>query len=77
LQAVETIDPPLAYPPELDQAESPTSGMLVRWANDWADDPSTDVRYMLRWETLESNRDMPRSNVPPATRLRLYGFPRQ
>ena len=29
---------------------------------------------MLRWETLDSNRDMPRSPIPPPTRLRLYGF---
>ena len=30
--------------------------------------------YMLRWETLDSNRDMPRTPIPPATHLRLYGF---
>jgi hypothetical protein len=29
---------------------------------------------MLRWETLDSNRDMPRSPILPPTRLRLYGF---
>ena len=48
--------------------------MGVRWAEDSGAGPDANVLYMLRWETLESNRDMPRSPIPPATRLRLYGF---
>lgn len=75
LEAVRTIEPPLPYPPELDRPESNTAGMKVRWAKDWSHTTS-DYTYMLRWETLDSNRDMPRSPVPPATTLRLYGFPR-
>lgn len=76
LEAIETIPPPLPYPAELAEPESPTPGMQVRWAMDWNDSSPDGLRYMLRWETLESNRDMPRDTVPPATKLRLYGFPK-
>jgi hypothetical protein len=34
------------------------------------------VSYFLRWETLESNRDMPRDTIPPGTPLKLYAFRR-
>ncbi len=76
LEAIEVIDPPLPYPTSLDEPESPTPGMIVRWAEDWNDDPASPVRYLLRWETLESNRDMERVDVPPPTQLRLHAFPR-
>jgi hypothetical protein len=74
LAAVATIDPPLPYPQELDTPESPTPGMVVRWASDAGSSPDATLTYMLRWETLESNRDMPRTDVPPPTKLRLYAF---
>lgn len=81
LRAVRTIDPPLPYPKELDQVESSTEGMRVRWAHEWARSSADSVpnayTYLLRWETLDSNRDMPRSPVPEPTTLRLYGFPRE
>jgi hypothetical protein len=32
-------------------------------------------RWVLRWETLPRNRDLPRSEIPAATELRLYEFP--
>lgn len=76
LRAVEEIAPPLPHPPELDEPESSTAGMIVRWQRDWADSGDGDVGYYLRWETLPSNRDMPRNPVPPPTELRLYGFRR-
>ena len=48
--------------------------MGVRWAEDSGAGPDANVLYMLRWETLDSNRDMPRSPIPPhapaALRLR-------
>jgi len=74
LAAVETIEPPLPYPRELDTPESPTRGMVVRWRADSANDGDDAVDYYLRWETLESNRDMPRDVIPPPTALALYGF---
>ena len=74
LRATATIERPLPYPRALDTPQSTTAGMVVRWAADTGAGPSANVHYMLRWETLESNRDMPRDPIPPPTRLRLYGF---
>jgi len=73
LRATRTIAPPLPYPPELDEVESPVPGMRVRWAHDWANEQG-GARYLLRWETLDSNRDQARPEVPAPTPLRLYGF---
>lgn len=74
LAAIESIDPPLPYPEALDVPESTTAGMVTRWQADGGAGADASVVYMLRWETLESNRDMPRDTIPPPTRLRLYGF---
>jgi hypothetical protein len=32
-------------------------------------------RWVLRWETLPRNRDLPRESVPPPSELRLYELP--
>jgi hypothetical protein len=32
-------------------------------------------RWVLRWETLPRNRDLPRDEVPPPTELRVYELP--
>ena len=72
LHTTATIPPPLPYPEALDTPESPTPGMIVRWAQDSGAGPDPSVLYMLRWETLASNQDMPRPTIPPPTRLRLY-----
>ena len=74
LAAEEQIPRPTPYPPELGMVESTTAGMQVRWQADAGEGPDPDVLYMLRWETLPSNNDQPRSTIPPATPLRLYGF---
>lgn len=76
LRATATIQQPLPYPRNLDTPQSTTAGMVVRWAKDGGAgaQPPAGVHHMLRWETLESNRDMPRSPIPPPTRLRLYTF---
>jgi hypothetical protein len=76
LAAVETIPQPVPYPPELAEVESQTPEMEVRWQEDVGAGPDPSILYMLRWETLPSNRDMPRSTIPPPTTLRLYGFRR-
>ena len=76
LAATATIDPPLPYPRELDQPESTTDGMIVRWQGDTGSGPDPALSYFLRWETLESNRDMPRDVIPAPTKLKLYGFRR-
>jgi putative BNR repeat neuraminidase len=74
LAATAMLGRSLPYPASLETVESTTAGMHVRWADDSGAGPDPTVIYMLRWETLDSNRDMPRSPIPPATRLRLYGF---
>jgi hypothetical protein len=74
LHATATIPPPRPYPTALDTPESTTPGMVVRWQQDTGAGPDPGLAYMLRWETLDSNRDMPRATIPPPTRLRLYGI---
>jgi hypothetical protein len=32
-------------------------------------------RWVLRWETLPRNRDLPRKEIPPPSELRLFEFP--
>ena len=71
-----TIGRTLPYPASLEQLQSATPGMGVRWATDSGAGADPTVRYMLRWETLPENQDQPRAVVPPPTRLRLYGFRR-
>ena len=51
----------------LETVQSTTAGMHVRWQDDSGAGPDPTVLYMLRWETLDSNRDMPRTPIPPAT----------
>jgi hypothetical protein len=74
LTAVAEIEPRFPYPLELDVPESSTPEMVTRWQADDGRSPDPGVVYLLRWETLPSNRDEPRENVPPPTPLRLYGF---
>jgi hypothetical protein len=74
LAAEATIPQPVPYPAELADVESPTAMMEVRWRKDAGVGPDADILYMLRWETLPSNRDMPRTPIPPPTKLRLFGF---
>jgi hypothetical protein len=75
LAATATLGRSLPYPVSLETVESTTAGMGVRWQDDSGAGPDATVLYMLRWETLDSNRDMARSPpYPPPSRLRLYGF---
>ncbi|MBN1816526.1 MAG: BNR repeat-containing protein, partial [Sedimentisphaerales bacterium] len=60
-------------PHHLGQVESDFPGMQVQWAQDSGDNGQSGVRYMLRWETLDRNRDRPRSGpLPTPSALRLY-----
>ncbi len=48
-------------------------GLQVKWVHDSGQGISPDRQYMLRWETLEANRDHPREGpLPPPSMLRLY-----
>ena len=74
LRPTAVLDAPRPYPAPLDRPESATPGMRVQWGRDSGESPDPGLVYMLRWETLESNRDQPRSAVPPPSRLRLYAL---
>jgi len=65
-------------PKGFSRVESPWPGMEVRTATDLGAGEDPKVRYLLRWETLPSNRDRARPGpFPPPTMLRLYQVPRQ
>jgi hypothetical protein len=74
LAAEARISQPVPYPPELSDPQSATPEMQVRWQKDAGKSPDPSLVYLLRWETLPSNRDMPRPTIPPPTPLRLYAF---
>ena len=60
-------------PKNFARVESTWPGMEVRTAADLGSGDDPKVRYLLRWETLPSNRDRPRPEpLPPPTMLRLY-----
>lgn len=62
-----------ALPAEILELESARPGMGVRTAEDLGQSDEPGVRYLLRWETLPSNRDRPRPGDPlPPSMLKLY-----
>ncbi len=74
LKPVGKAQPPSSgLPGGFSRVESPWPGMGVRTAADLGASDDPKVRYLLRWETLPSNRDRPRSGpLPPPTMLRLH-----
>lgn len=73
LKPVGTVVLPPAYPRDLRRPESEFPAIQVRWANDAGACPEPGRRFVLRWETLGSNRDRPRSGPLPApSMLRVY-----
>ncbi len=77
LAAQATIEPPLAYPRELGLPRAAAAGRVVRWQSDSSPRAvDSGTQYALRWETLESNRDLPRTVIPAATPLELFAFVR-
>jgi hypothetical protein len=65
--------PPLApaLPEALRRVRSDYPGMEVQSISARAE----GRRWVLRWETLGRNRDLPRESAPPPTELRLYELP--
>jgi hypothetical protein len=62
-------------PPELGKIEGTFEGLKVKTAGDAGVSDKPGIRYILRWETLESNRDRPREGTLPApSMLRLYAI---
>lgn len=62
-----------ATPSGLGRIEGNFPGLQVRTKGDDGDSPEATTRYMLRWETLEANRDKPRPEPwPSPSMLRIY-----
>ncbi len=74
LRAVGLVEAPPLRPAAVERPESDFPGIGTRWCGDSGHAESPGVQYMLRWETLGSNRDRPRETAPPPTMLRLYRF---
>ena len=48
-------------------------GLGIRTSQDDGKNDDTNTRYVLKWETLDSNRDRPREKPwPPPSNLYLY-----
>lgn len=59
------------------KTEGKFPGLQVKTATDSGVSDQPGIRYMLRWETLEANRDRPRSGpLPEPSMLRLYAVKR-
>ena len=73
LQPVDrTVNVPAELPRELGRPTIDFPGTEVKTAADVGQAPDADTKYLLRWETLEANRDRPRQPpLPPPSTLRL------
>ncbi|MFU8779814.1 MAG: BNR repeat-containing protein [Kiritimatiellia bacterium] len=66
------------YPAALSTVISTFPGMQVNWQSDSGSTPDENSRYVLRWETLGTNRDRPREGpLPESQALVLYKISRQ
>jgi hypothetical protein len=66
---------PQLYPAALTQVTSDFPGMRVNWSEDKGRAAGHAGRYVLRWETLGTNRDRPREGpLPENSELVLYRF---
>jgi hypothetical protein len=62
-----------SYPTSIDSVESSFPEMSVRKSFDSGKVPEEKMFYLLRWETLPSNRDvMRKGKLPPPSMLKLY-----
>src|SRR5690606_4845932 len=69
LATLRTIPPPAPIlPAALQTTRAATPGMEVQTIQT----RHAGRRWVLRWETLPRNRDLPRKETPPPTELRLY-----
>ena len=73
LKLLGTAKPPVHRPLELYKLEDKFPGMRVNWREDLGSSGKQGVRYVLRWETLPTNHDRPRTGPLPApSMLRVY-----
>jgi hypothetical protein len=60
-------------PPSLLKVEGTFPGLEVHFGEDFGQYNVTDTRFVIRWETLDENRDQPRPPpYPPPSMLRVY-----
>jgi len=72
LRPIGSVEVRPSWPAELETVRSQTPGMKVRWSHDAGKPAERNSTYILRWETLDCNRDKPRDVIPPPTMLTLY-----
>ena len=73
LQVIGTYPPPdNEIPDELERVTSDYPGMTVNLRGARGKGTRPNEQYVLRWETLDRNRDRPREKIPPPSELRLY-----
>jgi hypothetical protein len=66
-------EPDPTWPAEMRRVRSTFEGMGVRQSADDGASPNPGERYVLRWETLDRNRDRPRTGpLPDPSLLELY-----
>lgn len=61
-------------PSELTESRSNIEGMKVHWTGDSGSSGQNQVRYELRWESLEPNRDRKPDTIPKPSTLEVYKF---
>ena len=67
-----SVQPP-RFPKGLTKTVSGFPGMRTNWSEDIGEAPDPSGLYVLRWETLGSNRDRPRKGqLPENSDLVLY-----
>lgn len=73
LKPIGRISTEAILPASVQKVQSDMPGMAVQTARDLAKRPAFQTQYVLRWETLDANRDRPREGTPPPpTLLQLY-----
>ena len=67
--------PRFPIPAEFYRIEGNFTGLNFRVTEDSGRSDQSDIRYVLRWETLDSNRDLPRPKPwPEPSTLRVYAL---
>ncbi len=73
LQVIGTYPlPDNEIPDELERVTSDYPGMTVNLRGARGNGTRPGEQYVLRWETLDRNRDRPREKIPPPSELILY-----
>ena len=75
---LDIIKLPPSFPTELRRPRQKFPGLGVRWASDLAGTSEVQSRYVLRWESLGSNRDRARTGpLPEPSMLTLHALATQ